>query len=813
MSDHLLVPNDLRGPGGWEDGLTRIYLSDGRVQAGLGEELRRQLPDLPRGSQLGDHPSNPPKTLYNSIRNLLASQKEPLAETVWKTAVEWRDSDLPAEMVCQDCAATRLVETADADALQMRMLTAPAHCAWVGTSCQMLADDSIFHLIGETVYGTARQGEHTVWPSASRELETRSIKLPRNLPLPEYKGEKTVYHLESWFLSLESVFDLMDITADKIKFRWAVLLLKDDALDWWRRYTQRPDSELTKTWGGLKEVLRKEFASAADLGRVRMRWKLARQKGTVQEYKTEIEGLVAMMPLGVVGEFVLSYGGLRADIRGYVDARMHEARQREATLVELFEWAEAAEMTANGMARRTVEIAANKQKAATAAAKVAAAAAEVKIPPMYICPVCDKKDHRFRDCPDKIKGDGCARCGQADHYAYRCPQRPRQALPKVQAAAAALIEVWRKEEEAARLEAGQSETGPEAAAPEEVAEEEVEIQLEVEGAAATAGEEGVRHRWYFKLRTLGGNILTLVDPGSEVTVISEAEVEERGLVTKNFRVPLTMRLLDARKQSRIRRYIPRLPLSKRTWQDTRRALVVPNAAAPLVLGMDWVDDWTPEISSATNSFWLRGAKEPWRALPQAEANRCWAAWGAGAEVETETQPSEAEASDDCGRPWYLLKVQQALAEPADSPVDEEVAAVLRDFTEVFQSPKGLPPETRPKHLIAVAPHATPVLKTPRRLSEPQRLALQDQIPKLLEKGWIRPSHSPWGSLALLVPKKDGTLRLCIDYRDLNAYTQLEGSPVTEYVLPRFANTPITLFPIPTPCHPPFPTPSLFFLFL
>ena len=123
-----------------------------------------------------------------------------------------------------------------------------------------------------------------------------------------------------------------------------------------------------------------------------MRWKLVRQKGTVQEYKAEIEALVAMMPLGKAGEFVVSYRGLRADIWGYVDARMYEARQREATLDELFEWAEAAEMTANGVARRTVEVSALKQKATGTTTKTAGAAGEVQATPQYTCPMCDKKD-------------------------------------------------------------------------------------------------------------------------------------------------------------------------------------------------------------------------------------------------------------------------------------------------------------------------------------------------------------------------------------------------------------------------------------
>ena len=95
-----------------------------------------------------------------------------------------------------------------------------------------------------------------------------------------------------------------------------------------------------------------------------------------------------------------------------------------------------------------------------------------------------------------------------------------------------------------------------------------------------------------------------------------------------------------------------------------------------------------------------------------------------------------------GAPGILLKIQAAMEAPPERPPQPEVAAILHDFRDVFRSPKGLPPADRPKHVINTAVAARPILKTPRRLSEPQRVALKEQIPQMLEKGWIRPSHSP-----------------------------------------------------------------------
>ena len=77
---------------------------------------------------------------------------------------------------------------------------------------------------------------------------------------------------------------------------------------------------------------------------------------------------------------------------------------------------------------------------------------------------------------------------------------------------------------------------------------------------------------------------------------------------------------------------------------------------------------------------------------------------------------------------------------------------------------GLPPKRAIDFTIELVPGVAPVSKAPYRMSTPEMLELKMQWQDLLEKKFIRPSVSPWGAPVLSVKKKDGTLRLCIDYR-------------------------------------------------
>ena len=114
-----------------------------------------------------------------------------------------------------------------------------------------------------------------------------------------------------------------------------------------------------------------------------------------------------------------------------------------------------------------------------------------------------------------------------------------------------------------------------------------------------------------------------------------------------------------------------------------------------------------------------------------------------------------------------------------SEVSLEDVSMVRDFLDVFPDDlPGLPPEREIDFPIYLVPGTTPISLPPYRMAPTGLKELKTQLQELVDGGFIRPIISPWGAPVLFVKKKDGTWRLCIDYRQLNKVTiRLQGEKV------------------------------------
>ena len=106
-------------------------------------------------------------------------------------------------------------------------------------------------------------------------------------------------------------------------------------------------------------------------------------------------------------------------------------------------------------------------------------------------------------------------------------------------------------------------------------------------------------------------------------------------------------------------------------------------------------------------------------------------------------------------------------------VAEEVDLIPVDSEYPYVFPKelpGMPPDRELEFAIDLVPGTTPIHKKYYRMPSSELVELKKQLDQMLQKGYIRPSTSPWGSPAIIVDKKDGSLRMCVDYRQLNDVT-------------------------------------------
>ena len=131
----------------------------------------------------------------------------------------------------------------------------------------------------------------------------------------------------------------------------------------------------------------------------------------------------------------------------------------------------------------------------------------------------------------------------------------------------------------------------------------------------------------------------------------------------------------------------------------------------------------------------------------------------------------SDASDDSGA--------HALNSTSELQLNEKSKAMIRKFVDVFPDdlPKELPPKRTSDFRIQLKDDAKPVTRAPYRMSSVELVELKKQLDDLIAHGFIVPSKSPYGAPILFVKKKDGSMRMCMDYRALNDQTVKNSYPL------------------------------------
>ncbi|KAL5769927.1 hypothetical protein ACOSP7_014081 [Xanthoceras sorbifolium] len=340
-------------------------------------------------------------------------------------------------------------------------------------------------------------------------------------------------------------------------------------------------------------------------------------------------------------------------------------------------------------------------------------------------PVCDHCGRRHPGECWKLTG-ACLRCGSHDHFRSAPTtsrgRRPGQAVP----------------EGGSHRGVSESVVRPDSRAPARVYG--VRAQEDNDAPDVIAGIISI----------FDTTAIALIDPGSTHSYICDALLKERSLQTE----PTEFDVLVSN------------PIGQSVVEcDFPGDLMeLPFHEFDVILGMDWLTQHKVVIDCELKRVTLRTAD--------------------GAEITMVGERRDflsnvISATAACklirkGCEAYLAQVVDSRKVNSDI---QNISTVC-DFAYVFpEELPGLPPQREVEFVIDVVPGTSPVSIAPYRMAPAELKELKIQLQELLDKGFIRPSVSPWGAPVLFVKKKDGSLRLCIDYRQLNKLTVKNKYPL------------------------------------
>ncbi|XP_063949939.1 uncharacterized protein LOC135152774 [Daucus carota subsp. sativus] len=268
-------------------------------------------------------------------------------------------------------------------------------------------------------------------------------------------------------------------------------------------------------------------------------------------------------------------------------------------------------------------------------------------------------------------------------------------------------------------------------------------------------------------RTFNMNIKDAVQSSEVVAAtrsfISEYFVDKLNCEIEPLIEPLSI-IVANQEQESVRSICPRCTIEITGFSFPASLIPFRLGEFDVILGMDWLAENGAQIYCKKKKIILKspqGKKVEFKGQKQ---------------VKTFLTIIEAKKLLRQGCEGYLTHVVDRSKE---TPNIESIP-IVNEFLDVFPDDHpGLPPDRQIEFSIDLAPGTEPVSKQPYRMAPAEMKELAKQLQELLDKEVIRPSVSPWGAPVLFVKKKDGSMRLCIDYRELNKLTIKNKYPLPQ----------------------------------
>eukprot|EP00253_Pinus_taeda_P025207 PITA_25207 len=282
---------------------------------------------------------------------------------------------------------------------------------------------------------------------------------------------------------------------------------------------------------------------------------------------------------------------------------------------------------------------------------------------------------------------------------------------------------------------------------------------------STIDEENERKRHeIFHIRVISKhqNIDTLFDSGSQVNLISKAIVNKLGLVTTPHKKPYPLGWLNDKTQLQVSRQCKLKFSFGSTFLDEVELDTIPSDICGIFLGSPYLYDRKAIFYRAENKYLL--VKDGIEYFVRAHKLK---------NNYTLINSGQMKRMINLCKKFLLMVVKEKkhdrtnVFEGCNAQQEADIENIVSKYDVLFQEPKGLPPKKEIVHDIILQQDVSLPNIGMYRLSALENAEIKKQVQELLKKGFIRPNTSPCGPPIVLVRKKDGLWRMCIDYRALN----------------------------------------------